>query len=263
VDAELAVVELGAVAEVGAGDQQLLIGHTALHVKHAGTHACQIEGAGIEKAARAGPARIPEVPPGGVHKGLAQLIGQHGAAPWARDIDHHAGFQLRVGLQLLLHAIEQLGDEAAPPEVEGGDQQPLPAALHHLADQHRLIPGDVAGTSLGAGPHQLGLATALVVALLQQQLERELEAGVAAPAPAPLLQPGEQGLPMIGPITSDLVLAEGCLARSSGLRPQTSRQALEFTAGEGQQGLAHGSSAGKKAASATSRVGTTKARSRN
>ena len=194
-DAELAVVELGAVAEVGAGDQQLLIGHTALHVKHAGARACQIEGARIEEAARTWPARIPEVPPGVVHKGLAQLISQHGAAPWARDIDHHARVQLWVGLQLLLHAIEQLGDEAAPPEVEGGDQQPLPAALNHLADQHRLIPGDVAGSPLGPRPDQLGMATALVVALLQQQVQRQLEAGVAAPAPAPPLQPGEQGLP--------------------------------------------------------------------
>ena len=34
VDAELAVIELGAVAEVGAGDEQLVIRNAALHVKH-------------------------------------------------------------------------------------------------------------------------------------------------------------------------------------------------------------------------------------
>jgi hypothetical protein len=61
------------------------------------------------------------------------------------------------------------------------------------------------------------VATALIPALLQQQVERELKAGVAAPAMAPFLKPSEQGLPQLRPIRGDLVLAEGCLARGSRL----------------------------------------------
>lgn len=36
VDSEFTVVELCAVAEVGAGDQKLVIGNAALHMKHGG-----------------------------------------------------------------------------------------------------------------------------------------------------------------------------------------------------------------------------------
>ena len=47
-DAELAVVELGAVAEVGAGDQQFVVGHAALHGKHGGAQPTALQGGGDE-----------------------------------------------------------------------------------------------------------------------------------------------------------------------------------------------------------------------
>lgn len=136
-------------------------------------------------------------------------------------------------------------------------------ALHHLADQHGLIAGDVTAAAVGAGPDQLGQAGALVLALLKQKFDRKFEAAIAATAFTPAVQPEQKGLAELGPIGCDLVLAEGRFPWRRRQAAQTDGQALQFAGGESQQGLAHGSRSGKKAASVTSSVGTTKARSRN
>lgn len=89
-NAELAVVELGAVAQVGAGDEQFGIGHAALHVEHSGPITVQIKRAGIEKAHGTSPGLIPEALPGVLHKGGPELVSHDGAAFGPGNIDHHA-----------------------------------------------------------------------------------------------------------------------------------------------------------------------------
>ncbi len=77
-------------------------------VEHGGAFTAQSQGAWVEVTAGLGSARMPELASGVLNKSLAELIGHHGAALRAGNVDRHAGLEPGRDLQPFLDSLQQL-----------------------------------------------------------------------------------------------------------------------------------------------------------